>query len=202
MYAFPMGCVDNFYISATSHPNHISGKSEWITDEKGKLISVDNPDYHFTDTEDKEGNFIVRYSKPLIELIKKKGYQVYYISDAPSDKACAYDTSSWKFSNPDCYDCEKGFLPCKKDENRFLYYVKKPNIFTHKRKIWHHLTDFIPKKKVIRSSGTWVFSKYKDYLLAFDLFRREYQRMNPHCRFKGLYGIDSYKAEVFIDNYY
>lgn len=221
-YAFPAGHIETFLLGSTNHPTHKTGKTYWIKDEAGNLISNKGWEYddkgNISGSKDWEyddnGNLTV--SKETELLLKKRKLSLKYVYSfrrIPENPNCYCQQQ--KEEEFDCLAAENKEIraACQVylNEPFYLAYLKKPKIFTYEGLLWHHLGDYLRPSQILRTSGSWVETTYADYLIAYhknrhqalkekhatnkwdDSFKANLRQINPLKNYEG----DTF--EVFIE---
>jgi hypothetical protein len=152
-YAMISGYESQFLLGATDHPSHISGKSQWLKDDNGKLIEWSDEKGEWSYDEDK---WI--YSKDIKRLLKK-----YNIKESQLRWTRKIEFECPNSSN--CDDCVDK-IKCE-DKTRYLFFIKKPKVFTYTGELWHHLVDEVKQEDIIQKSGSWVKTTYSIFCEAF-----------------------------------
>lgn len=206
IYAMIKGYEDLFLLGATSDPNHISGKSQWLKDENGNLVE-DKRDYDDT----KKTNWGVVCPPELKKLLKKKGIKENQLNSKKLEK------------KPDCpkFDSDCDVCPNQKECDRiadlpmYLTVLKPPRIFEYKGELWHHLGATTEPHEILERSGSWVKTSYSTFLKAFakdkhltakDAHKSEWYDVSEITNrgkdpYKGSFGMSYCKdhLEVFIE---
>lgn len=167
LYAMIKGYEDLFLLSSTSHPNHISGKSQWLKDDNGDLVEDTRK---FDEKTCKE-----IYPNDIKKLLKKRKIKENQLSSSKKDGECPDDCDV-----ESCSECDRG--------PSYLTVLKKPKTFTHTGDIWHHLVDTTDHCDVISRSGSWVKTTYNSFVKAF--------RKNKHLTLKELHASDDFPMDI------
>ena len=174
LYAFPEHYIEHFLLSATNNPRHSSGKSQWIKDDNGQRIKGRQQDFS-TYNAKQEKNV---WSKELQALFKRGKLQqknVLMIEAMP----CPYENDETLGMDVHEY-CDNGCpIAAACEENSqyvYLAYLKKPRVFEHQGKLWHHFGEHCLIQDKLKSAGSWVKTTYPGYVEAFQRMQHERQR--------------------------
>lgn len=170
-YAFPEYAIEMFLVASMIHPHR--GRSKWLKDENGNKVEVTDDDTFF----DKE-TWLSGFCGNVLKIARKKGIRRKKLHSVELKKKLGKEALS---------DLETT------DERKIYASVEfKPKKFKYTGNIWHHLP--VANNLILKKSGSWVLTTYKDYLDAY------HKEVNKERYFKKLNGVKHSKDhfEVFI----
>jgi len=139
-------------------------RAKWLKNPDGTKAVLLNDDYSF---EGKRGNAI--YSSRIKTIAKKNNVRLKHISS--------------QYIETDDED---------RDYQANMSAAFSPRRFKYTDNLWHHLD--VPRNLILRESGSWVLTTYKDYV---DAYYKEMSSENYSKRLNGYYHSKDH-FEVFI----
>ena len=149
IYAFPIGLVDRFLLTATNDPRNESNKTYWLKDDNGNKIKSN--DFFTGDYDKKTDRCII--NKKYIGLLKKRKIKEKDLFDIMSNKHDSEDDNIW-----------------------YVAVYKKPRIFDYNGDIWCHLIDNLRPEHIIDNYNSWVKVSIDDYITALKIEKHQLRK--------------------------